>query len=282
MPRPRPEAVALGEQYHLGLQLPPTSGAVGQARGRGAGASVEFLDHRPYILGDDIRHLDWRAFARTDQLLVKRYQEEIRPTLEILVDGSASMQLDPDKAALTVDLTALLASAARADGMRVRITLLSDQPEPISVDRLLGEGLTFASRLPLQDAARQAVPRLQPGCLCVLLSDFLSPHEPSQLVRPLGARVGGFALLQVLSGDDIAPAVGGAARLEDIETGQTIDLVLDRPTVAAYLKRLSRLSDGLREASVRGGGGFARLRSDESLADQCRSQLVGAGVLRID
>ena len=282
MPRPRPEAVALGEQYHLGLRLPPTSGAVGQARGRGAGASVEFLDHRHYILGDDIRHLDWRAFARTDQLLVKRYQEEIRPTLEILVDGSASMQLDPDKAALAVDLTAMLASAARADGMQVRVTLLSDRPEPIAVDRLLGEGLTFASRLPLQDAARQAVPRLRPGCLCVLLSDFLSPHEPSQLVRPLGARVGGFALLQVLSGDDIAPKIGGAARLEDVETGQTVDLVLDRATDAAYLQRLGRLSDGLREASFRGGGCFARLRSDVSLAEQCRTQLVGAGVLRID
>lgn len=55
------------------------------------GYSVEFAQHRPYVPGDDIRHLDWKVFGRTDKLHLKQYQQETNLDLVILVDASGSM-----------------------------------------------------------------------------------------------------------------------------------------------------------------------------------------------
>lgn len=56
------------------------------------GYSVEFAQHRPYVAGDDIRHLDWKVFGRTDKLQLKQYQQETNLDLVVLVDSSGSMR----------------------------------------------------------------------------------------------------------------------------------------------------------------------------------------------
>src|SRR3954467_3544104 len=55
------------------------------------GASVEFAEHRQYYPGDEIRHIDWRAVAKTDRYYVKEYEEETTPRAPLLVDASGSM-----------------------------------------------------------------------------------------------------------------------------------------------------------------------------------------------
>lgn len=64
----------------------------GQHRSPYTGVSVEFAQHRPYVTGDDIRHLDWKVYARTDKLQVKQYQQETTLDLVLLVDSSGSMR----------------------------------------------------------------------------------------------------------------------------------------------------------------------------------------------
>ncbi len=68
------------------------SGAVsGMHRSVYRGYSVEFAEHRPYVPGDDIRHVDWRLFGRKDRLFIKQYEEETNLRLNILLDVSRSM-----------------------------------------------------------------------------------------------------------------------------------------------------------------------------------------------
>lgn len=55
------------------------------------GASVEFAQHRPYVAGDDIRHVDWKVFGKTDKIYLKQYQEETNLHLILVVDASESM-----------------------------------------------------------------------------------------------------------------------------------------------------------------------------------------------
>lgn len=55
------------------------------------GFSVEFAQHRPYVAGDDIRHLDWKVFGRSDKLYLKQYEQETNLDLVLLVDASGSM-----------------------------------------------------------------------------------------------------------------------------------------------------------------------------------------------
>src|SRR6187551_3132227 len=56
------------------------------------GISVEFAQHRPYVAGDDIRHLDWKVYGRSDKLHLKQYQQETSLDLVLLVDASGSMR----------------------------------------------------------------------------------------------------------------------------------------------------------------------------------------------
>jgi uncharacterized protein (DUF58 family) len=55
------------------------------------GISVEFAQHRPYVSGDDIRHVDWKVFGRSDKVYLKQYQEETNLHLLLIVDASESM-----------------------------------------------------------------------------------------------------------------------------------------------------------------------------------------------
>jgi len=276
VPTPSKEHAALAERYTLGLQLPALTGLSGLMKGRGTGSSVEFQDHRKYFMGDDIRKLDWRAYARTDQLMVKRYREEVRPTLELLVDDSKS--LAQGKAQRIVDVVAGLARAAEADGFLVRLLVGGRR---VGLDEVMGSGLEFSSRMPLQELVQRSVSRLRPGSVRLLVSDFLSPHAATAVVRSLASGAGTVGLVQVLSAFDARPEEGGAVRLIDSETDELIDLVLDAPTIRLYLERLTALSEALREEVRRAGGVFVRVRADKSLDEECSEVLVPHGLLAV-
>src|SRR5690606_5548943 len=73
------------------------------------GQSVEFLQHRQYTFGDEIRHIDWKVYARQDRLHVKQYEEETNLRLHLLVDRSGSMAYG-DGEANKFDYSATLAA----------------------------------------------------------------------------------------------------------------------------------------------------------------------------
>jgi uncharacterized protein (DUF58 family) len=93
------------------------------------GAGMEFDESRPYVPGDDVRHFDWNATARTGEPFVKRFREERDQTLILLLDVSASMGFtsgDRTKAELAAHASALLAAAAGRVGDRVGLVAFGD------------------------------------------------------------------------------------------------------------------------------------------------------------
>ncbi|MGK0217543.1 MAG: hypothetical protein ACI9HE_001021 [Planctomycetota bacterium] len=281
MPSPSKDSRRLGAALQLALGVRPRGGHAGQTLGRAPGASLEFEDRRGYAPGDDVRHLDWRALARTDQLLVRQYREEVTPVLELLVDDSRSMGADEDKAQLCVDLVSVLVGAAHSAGYGVRLVRLGQRPEPMELARFEADGLAFDGRVPLAETARGAASLLRPGTARLLISDFLSPHEPQGLVRPLGAGAGALGLVQVLSAFDADPPVGQALRLVDSESAEGQDLVLDEATVSAYKSRVERLGEGLAREARRAGGALVSVIAEgtDSLQAACHGDLCRFGIL---
>ncbi len=277
--RPSAEALALAPRWRHALARAVQSGAPGERTGRGTGSSLEFQDRRDYAAGDDVRHLDWRAFARTDQLFVRLYREEILPRVELLVDLSRSMRIDEMKERTTVDLTVLLAGAARSEGLEVRVLGCGDDVLPIEAAALENEGLEFEATRTLADTAAHAHAHLRPGAVRIAVSDFLFPHEAPKLVRTLGRGAGAFALLQVLTRGDIEPPAGSALRLEDSEDASALDLVLDARAVEHYRRRLRGLVAGLQQECRRAGGVFCELSAGGGVERLCRAELATAGVL---
>ena len=87
----QPETVALLNTMALKAKLVVEGYIIGKHQSPYHGFSVEFAEHRSYETGDEIRHIDWKLFGKTDRLYVKRYQEETNLSSHIILDSSKSM-----------------------------------------------------------------------------------------------------------------------------------------------------------------------------------------------
>lgn len=74
-----------------------TSNYVGEREAIYGGQGLVFKDHAPYVVGDDFRRVDWRAFARTDKLFIKRFEDERNLIVHVIIDFSASMDFGTKK-----------------------------------------------------------------------------------------------------------------------------------------------------------------------------------------
>ncbi len=271
---PSPAAARASQAWKLAWTPVQPQGKAGEQLSSGTGSSLEFQDRRSYHAGDDVRHLDWRAFARTGDLTVKLYREELLPRLDLLLDTSASMGVSEEKAQLAVDLAVFLALIARRQGFSVRVIGVGDEATRLDLDRMMVNGVEFDGRRPLPESLQFARAHLRPGTLRLMVSDFLCPYDARELVRGLAQRAGGLGMFQVLAQQDVAPVVGSALRMEDAETGGVRDMVLDAETVDAYLGRLRRLKSGLDSECRRAGARFASLEANTDLDAICRKNLA--------
>lgn len=87
-----PQTLARLSSFELRAKMIVEGVMSGMHRSPYQGFSVEFAQHRPYVPGDDIRHLDWKVYARSDKLQLKQYQQETSLDLVVLVDASGSMR----------------------------------------------------------------------------------------------------------------------------------------------------------------------------------------------
>lgn len=259
MIRPSDGAREGAQRWRVALEFTPRGGSAGERLGRGVGTSMEFHDRRAYAPGDDVRHIDWRVMARTDEVQVRVHQEEVVPRLDVLLDGSASMGLEPEKAQGALDLAWWLAEAGRGAGVDVRLIELGDRVERRPMADVEARGVAFDSVRDFSDLLTEAAGQLRPRSQRVLISDFLVEADPAAIVRTAARGGGPSAFLQVLSAFDADPTPEGASRLTDAETGGALDLVVDRASIARYRERLGRLTAGLDEEARRLGGASATL-----------------------
>ena len=278
-----PEVLRAVSLHQLGLPRMPVSGRTGELLGRGTGTSLEFQEYREYMPGDDIRHLDWSAYARSDALMVRLYREEISPRLEVLLDVSRSMTTGLEKAQLAKQLAALFGLLSGAIGGRPVIWLLGDERPSRSVlletlDSLDSE--PFESVASLEAVLQDHQPPLQRQSIRVVISDFLFPHDPQSLVRNLAREASVVWLIQLLTPWESEPAPGQGTRLVDIETGRETDLNLNGQVVGEYLKRLAHLQAELTLHCRRHHAAFVTLTAGRGLNVLCREELTQAGILR--
>jgi len=265
------------------LPRAPAAGRSGELLGRGTGSSLEFQEYREYVPGDDIRHLDWGAYARSDTLMVRLFREEISPRTEILLDASRSMTSGGKlKSRVACQLAAVFALLSGRLGGRPAIVPLADGPAVVlgldGLDRLAT--LPFAGRTTIAELLSDHCVPMRRQAVRIVISDFLFPHDPAALIRRLASEASALWLVQVLSGWEAAPTPHGGRRLIDIESSDETDLVLDRRAVEAYLGRLSALQQELLRNCRRTHSTFVSLVADRGLAALCRDDLCASGLLR--
>ncbi len=242
----RREALRRGElaglAYRLAVPRDPVTGHDGFRVGRQTGSSLDFKDYRDYQPGDDLRHIDWHAYARTDRLVVKLFRQEVCPHMDLVLDASVSMALGGSaKAETALALAAALTAAADNARCSRRVWLAGGVLHPIAnsadvPERWEGLDFDFAGN-PAE--ALQSAGGWRRGGVRVLVSDLLWPGDPLAVLRRLSEGASAIAVVQVLAGRDVEPPEPGNIRLTDVETGAELDLYLDAAGRARYTAALA-------------------------------------------
>jgi uncharacterized protein (DUF58 family) len=253
------------------------------------GASVIFAEHRDYRPGDDLRLLDWRAFARSDRYTIKHFEQETHLRAHLLLDVSASMVFDggdptSDKRGYAATLLGAMAFILLGQADAVGLITFADavreavpaRARPGQLDAILG-ALAQAGAEPRTDlnaALAACGERVGRRGLVVIASDLLDfqPNalEPLTRLRALGHDV---IVFQVLHADELDFPYRELARFRDPESGEMLDT--DPEAVRqAYLDQMMEFVVGCRQRCTAAGARYVLARTDapvqEAVADALR------------
>jgi uncharacterized protein (DUF58 family) len=260
------------------MQIRARSGGGGEHVAKRRGGSAEFLEHRPYAPGDDLRRMDWLAFARTGEPVLKLFRAEEDVVVRLVVDTSASLDWPPGpggstKMGAAKRLAAAIGYMAIAGSERAQVIAASDGIARVgaptrgraALPKLLRELDTMAARGGT-DLARTidgvAQRSGRPGML-VVVSDFMDSGPFDQAISRAAAGGHDIALVQVLSDDELHPQYEGDVAFEDAESGAVVEVTLDSRAIAAYTERLNALIFALRTLAKRLGATYVRATTHE-------------------
>jgi uncharacterized protein (DUF58 family) len=265
----------------------------GQRRARQAGVSTEFRDHRLYVAGDDLRHLDWNLYARLDRLYLKRFHDQQDVTVHLVLDASASMGFGtPRKLDAARDVLGALAWLALSGEDRVVLHVLDGQGHVSSMAyrgrlgarRLLERLATVepGGRVSLGEALADVARSLRSPGIVVVASDFLAPQATLGLER-LGAARHQLHVLHVLSPQDVEPErdpeLAGDLKLVDAESGAEVVVSVTPRLLEIHRDALRALEQELLATTRRLGATLARVGSDAQLEQVVFQDLQVAGVV---
>lgn len=249
-------AGALARPYRISPPKLSGGGPAGVFAGLRDGQSVDFHDYREYQPGDDLRRVDWRAYARNGQMHLRLFREEVSPVVELHLDTSASMSAYAGKEQCVVFLAAFLhAATIAAEG---RPVLCRNGGRFGGGDFLPA---LMATEFGGPEERRAAAP--SPGGVLPLrfcLSDYLFSDELSLLFHGHAAGSLHFTPVMVLSHSEVHPPWRGYYRLRDIEhTDASLDVALNESVVGEYRARLIRHEEGVARLARRHGAGLLRI-----------------------
>ena len=269
-------AVRAAAAFRLTLPRTPLGGRIGERLGADTGSSLEFQDYRPYAPGDDLRHVDWAAYARSELLAVRLYREEVAPRIDLVLDISRSMAVTEQKLRAYGELAGVLACACASTVADSHIiTSLAVPPQGLHVPEDIERFLACDARLSALEEPHLPFRRRS---LRVVVSDFLFPHDADALVSRLARDSALLALVQLTLREEAEPVVEDGCRLVDVEGRGELDLVLDDAAIRDYRARFNRLRLGLSSAARRVGARFAHVVAGTPVRDVARG-LAAAGVL---
>lgn len=266
----------------------------GERRSARRGTSVEFADHKPYVMGDDLRFIDWNIFARLDRLFIKLFEEEEDLHLHVLLDVSKSMTFgEPTKLDQGKRLAAALAFVGLVNNDRVVLSPFADRLlpglPPMRGRRSLWRVLGFLERLAAEE--RGAGSNLGATCrsvslgarakgIVVIISDMFDKEGYETGLRYLAARGMEVYVIHVLAREEVDPPLAGDLKLIDIEDEEVTEVTISAPLLKRYRAHLERFLAELRQFCLRRGMGYLFTTSDAPFERLVLNYLRDQGLLR--
>jgi uncharacterized protein (DUF58 family) len=251
------------------------------------GFSQEFAEYRAYSPGDDLRHVDWNVFARTDRAYLKRYRGETNTLLTLLLDASASMAYSSHSIS-KLDYSRYLAASLAYLGQHQR-----DAGGLIVFDDEIRGYVHPSGRHGQLHRILHAIEKAEPGTrtdyakpfihfqqllsrrgIVVVISDFY--EQPATIVKtvaPLRFRGNEVVLFHVLDPQELKPVLNGPALLVDMETDDAME-VSPEYTSREYRQRIDAHIEGLKAEAQKAGLGYFLATTDRPLDAALREYLA--------
>ncbi len=249
---------------------------------RFAGPGQEFLDHRTFHPGDDLRSVNWRAYMRFEKLFLKMFQVEPRVPVRLLLDVSASMLAgsapgEPTK----FDFGRRLSAALVYVGL-VRLDSILLQPFSAGLlDPFLASGgrhrfqpaenflrgLQAGKSSNYHETARQYLTEYPQRGLTVIISDFLGDGDCPRALQYIADFGHELLLIQLWGAEDREPTGDGELELVDCEMGTQMRLTLNSEARAAYTVSFDEYSEQIKKVAMRNGGRYASLSTETPLPE---------------
>jgi uncharacterized protein (DUF58 family) len=204
------------------------------------GVSTDFAEHRPYMVGDDIRRIDWRVYGRTDRLYVKQFEAETNANMMVLIDISASMNYGSG-AVTKLDYARFLAASLAYFSYQQR-----DRVGVITFDKDIVDQVPATGRQ--LETVLHTIDRIEPGgegeldlpirriaqsirrrSILVLISDlYEDPDAVRHAVNRLALRGNDVIVFHVLDPAELEFDFDEPGQFEDLESGTRIPVIPDR------------------------------------------------------
>ena len=236
----------------------------GERRSKRKGESVEFADYRNYVVGDDLRFLDWNIYARLERLLLKLFMEEEDLNVTVLLDVSKSMDWgDPHKGLYAKRVAAALSYIGLCNYDRVSLYgysgTLAHEMRGVRGRRMVAPLIRFLEDIPYEGVsdftavARRFAVRFTGKGVVVLLSDFLDKGGYAGGIRYLLSRNLDLYVIHVLSPEEIDPTLAGDLKLLDVEDRDVAEVTISKPLLDRYKANLQAYCLDLKNHCTRRG-----------------------------
>jgi uncharacterized protein (DUF58 family) len=251
------------------------------------GFSQEFAEYRAYTPGDDLRHVDWNVFARTERAYLKRYRGETNTLLTLMLDSSASMGYTSHKvtkldyARFVAASIAYLAHHQRDatgilifdDDIRNYVRPSSRQGQFMRIVHAI-EHAELGKRTDFQKPFVHFQEFLKRRGMVLVMSDFYEqPEKVIQTVEPLRFKGNELILFHILDPQEIQPSLRAPVLLVDMETQDAIE-VSPEYAKREYREKVDAHIEALRSKAKSAGIDYFLLRTDRPLDDALREYLT--------
>lgn len=265
-------------RYSIGTKSKIRGHHKGSNRSRRFGSSMDFSDFREYHPGDDVRHIDWNVYARTEKVYIKRFLDEQEMRIHIMIDGSKSMQ---SKWLFTKQLAFSLGSIVLMNDDKLTMSLGQGKYGPFkqkgkSAQKLFSHFLAsfpeaeekgfaeFADFQPAKDAT-----------VLFILSDALEPLDEWQRFFSRAAKYSqDIRFLHVSHQQERKPLFRGDLRLIDDESAEAFNVTMSSRTAAGFERQRLVHVEGLQALCRRYGVHYMPVHIEDGIQHVFMHQLV--------